>query len=117
MDKRKKIQMYLTDNEQLYKEWYKKQMEHITGIKYGEPIGAFDDYREAFQNWLEDNKLTIKKAICPHLNKINKIKEKVDIVLAIIALIEGLNLAGSVVEASSLIFLYGLDKLCADNVA
>ncbi len=115
MSNNKIIDNYLNDTDKLYEEWYSKQLNFDTGVEYGEPVGSFDDYKRSFQNWLDDNKKTLQKAICPNLNKIKKEKKKVDIILGILSCIEDLSIIACSIEISILIFLYGLDKLCTIN--
>jgi hypothetical protein len=115
MNMKEKIQFYLKNTDALYKEWHLKQIQHETGVYEGVHTGALGDAKKAFDDWLKSNMAELRKVICPNMPKIRSLKNAVDIVSAITSLIEELAFVGGVTEAASLLFVYGIEKLCKAN--
>ena len=115
MDVEEQITLYLREDDLLFKSWYLKQTQHEAGIDFGEPVSTLQDYRNAFNKWVEFHKKTLKKRICPHFDEIKKLKRPVDAILFIISLIEDLAIVGGVVQVATALFNYGIEKLCGTN--
>lgn len=114
-DEHKKIEMYLNNNDLLFKNWHIKQVEFRTGIEYGKPVGYFDDYKNAFYYWVSDNTIILQEIICPNFDEIKRLKDPIDKITAIISLIEDISIIGAAVEVATALFVYGLEKLCVDE--
>ena len=112
MNVKEQIRFYLENTDALYKKWHLKQIQHETGVYVGEPLGKLEDHKKAFSNWLESNKETLRQIICPNVDDIKRSKGPIDIIVSIMVLIEELSFVGGVIEAASLLFVYGLEKLC-----
>lgn len=115
MDVEEEVTLYLRENDLLFKNWYLKQTQHETGVDFGEPVSTLQDYRNAFNKWVEFHKVMLAKRICPHFDEINNFKRPVDVVLFIISLIEDLAIVGGVVQVATALFVYGIENLCNTN--
>ncbi len=118
MDVQGQIRSYLEKPEVLYEEWHLKQVQHETGVHEGKlrgKLGSLADHKKAFASWLRRNREQLKQAICPNRERIEDMKQPVDIVAAIMCLIQDLAFVGGALEAAGLLFLYGIGKLCKDD--
>ena len=114
MDVRKQIRLYLEDEEALYKEWYRKQIEHDTG-ESAEPMGGLDDIKKWCINWVETHKLALRQRVCPKISAINAAKKRIDMIVAVTGLVKDLAFVGAAVEVATHLVFYGLEKLCGTN--
>ena len=112
MDIEEKIEFYLSNEDVLYKDWYKKQNEYETGIDFGEPVGSYSEYKEAFDIWLKENKSRLQQKICPHKNEFMNLTKPSEIITLIISLIDEIAIIGAVIQVAVLIFNYGLENFC-----
>ncbi len=117
MDVREKIRAYLEDPETLYKEWYLKHAQYETGIESGEEVGVLADWKKEFDDWVYTHISELRQIICPNTSKIKAAVTQVDIVLEIMDIIEQQPYVGAVNLTATLLFLYGIDKLCEDYEA
>lgn len=113
MDVKEQIKLYLEDNDLLYQEWYKKQLQFDTGIDHGEACGL-KEWKKEFGSWLEVHKAALKERICPHRKNIKAKGTAIGVILGLIGLIEGMAFVGAVKQLSTILFIYGIDKLCED---
>lgn len=113
MDIEEQIKLYLEDNDLLYQEWYKKQLQFDTGIDHGEACGL-KEWKKECGSWLELHKAALKERICPHRKKIKAKGTAIGAILGLIELIEDMAGVASVVATSTILLIQGIDKLCED---
>ena len=111
MDIKEQIQIYLENEEILYKEWYKKQIEHDTG-ELAEVVGGLDDIKKWGTNWVKNHKLALQQNICPKIPTIKKLKTRIEMIMAVFKLVRNLAFVGAAVEVATHLVMYGLEKLC-----
>ena len=112
MNPEEKVEFYLNNQEQLYKEWYVEQYKHGAGLGSGEPRGKIEDIKVAFTKWFADNKSELQNKICPHVKDIQNNKFAWDTIKSLIKLIKFLPCVGPVLETAILLFVNGIENLC-----
>ncbi len=117
MDVREQIRAYLKDPETLYREWYLEQAQYETGIEFGEEVGALADWKKAFDDWVDAHISQLRKAVCPNADRIQATATQIDTVLEIMDMIEQQPYVGAVKRTATLLFLYGIERLCEDYAA
>jgi hypothetical protein len=117
MDVREEISAYLENPEMLYKEWYIEHVQYETGIESGEEVGVLANWKKEFDDWVYTHISELRQIICPNTSKISDAVTQVDIVLEIMDIIEQQPYVGVVKMTATLLFLYGIDKLCEDYEA
>jgi len=117
MDAREQIRTYLGDPETLYREWYMEYARYETAIESGEEVGVLADWKKAFDDWVCAHILKLREVVCPNAGKINAAVTQIDMVLEIMDIIEQQPYVGAVKRTATLLFLYGIEKLCEDYAA
>lgn len=117
MDVREQIRAYLENPEMLYKEWYIERSKYKLDIETGEEIGVFTDWKNEFNGWINTHISKLQKIICPNIGKIKAATTQVDMILEIIDIIEQQPYVAAVKQTATLLFLYGIEKLCQDYAA
>jgi len=116
MDNYNIIKSYLSDTDNLYRNWYKKKLLQETGLSEGNFTGIFPEIiniEQMFNNWLLENNNILRKKICiewGYFEKRNKYFDDIELIKEMAGYLSFF--IDFPVEVATKLFISGLDVLC-----